>query len=278
MLIFGLGYTATRLAARLKADGWRVTATRQAADGETLAFSDEDGVRDAIGAASHILSSAPPAGEVDPVLARYGALLGGAPALWIGYLSSTGVYGDCGGAWVDETAPIGSGRRSARAEADLRWGALRPDVRRFRLPGIYGPGRSALDRVRAGQGRRVAAPGQMFSRIHVDDIVEGVVASFQHAPGIYNLADDQPAHPNAVTEEACRLLGQPLPPILSLEEAALSPAARAFYTESRRVANGRAKRILGWKPRYPTFHEGLRACLWRRDVRSDEACLPTKSS
>jgi nucleoside-diphosphate-sugar epimerase len=129
----------------------------------------------------------------------------------------------------------------------------------FRLPGIYGPGRSALDRVRAGAARRIDLPGQVFSRVHVDDIVAGVIASFAGTADVYNLADDLPANQNAVIEEACRLLGEPPPPLQTLDEAGLSPAARGFYGENRRVASGKARRLLGWRPRYPTYVEGLRA-------------------
>lgn len=215
----------------------------------------------AIARATHILSSVPPQGDDDPVLSRYGAAIAAAPARWVGYLSSTGVYGDAGGAWVDESAPVGQGRRSARAAADLAWGALRPDIVRFRLPGIYGPGRSALERVAEGKAHRIDLPGQVFSRIHVDDIVGGVLASFDGPPGIYNLADDLPCPQNRVMEAACDLLGLPHPPLLTLEQANLSPMARAFYAENRRVANGRARRLLGWSPRHPTWREGLAACF-----------------
>jgi len=130
----------------------------------------------------------------------------------------------------------------------------------FRLPGIYGPGRSPLDRVKAGNAHRIDLPGQVFSRVHVDDIVGGVLASLDHGPpGIYNLADDQPVSQNRVIEAACDLLGLPRPLLKTIEEARLSPAARAFYSENRRVANGKAKRLLGWKPRYPDYRAGLRA-------------------
>lgn len=261
MLVIGMGYTASRLATRLRADGWRVTGVRRSADADTLAFDDDSAVAAAIGQASHILSSVPPVGEADPVLARHGAAIAAAPARWTGYLSSTGVYGDSGGAWVDESAPVGQGRRTARAQADRDWGALRGDMRRFRLPGIYGPGRSALERVREGRAHRIDLPDQIFSRIHVDDIVSGVMASFDGSPGIYNLSDDLPCAQNRVIEAACDLVGRPWPPLQSLEAAGLSPMARGFYAENRRVANGRAKRLLGWAPRFPTYAEGLRACL-----------------
>ena len=261
MLVIGMGYTASRLATRLRADGWRVTGVRRSADADTLAFDDDSAVTAAIGQASHILSSVPPVGEADPVLVRHGAAIAAAPARWTGYLSSTGVYGDSGGAWVDESAPVGQGRRAARAQADRDWGALRGDMRRFRLPGIYGPGRSALERVREGRAHRIDLPDQLFSRIHVDDIVSGVMASFDGPPGIYNLSDDLPCAQNRVIEAACDLIGRPWPPLQSLEAAGLSPMARGFYAENRRVANGRAKRLLGWAPRFPTYAEGLRACL-----------------
>ncbi|GAY20214.1 MULTISPECIES: NAD(P)-dependent oxidoreductase [Sphingobium] len=262
MLILGQGYTASRLAVRLREEGWHVTGVRRTADAEALAFDDEDAVRAAIAQASHILSSVPPEGDADPVLSRYGAAIAAAPAIWTGYLSSTGVYGDAAGAWVDEATPLRQGRRAARAQADADWGALRPDVRRFRLPGIYGPGRSVLDRVREGRAHRIDLPDQVFSRAHVDDIGAGIVASIHRGPpGIYNLSDDLPCAQNRLIEAACALLGQPLPPLLTLEEAQLTPMARSFYAENRRIANGRAKRLLGWSPRYPTYRQGLRACL-----------------
>lgn len=259
ILIFGIGYSAGHLARRLAAEGWTIEATGSAG---TLDFADEDAVRGAIGRASHILSSVPPDAEsgADPVLVRYGADLVRAPARWLGYFSSTGVYGDTGGAWVDESAPVGSGRRQARTEADLAWQALRTDVRVFRLPGIYCPGRSALDRVAAGKAHRVDLRNQVFSRVHVDDIASGVIASFDGPPGIYNLADDWPCSQNQVIEAACDLLGIAPPPLQSVEEAALSAPARAFYAENRRVANGKAKRLLGWRPRYADYRAGLRAC------------------
>lgn len=258
MLIFGLGYTARRLAGRLRRAGWTVAATGSAG---TIAFDDKEGIAREAARASHILSSVPPGEGGDPVLARHGATIRAAPATWLGYLSATGVYGDTGGAWVDETAPLGSGRRTARAQADRAWQALRADVRIFRLPGIYGPGRSALDRVRAGTAHRIDLPGQVFSRIHVDDIGGGILASLAGPPGAYNLADDRPASQNVVIARACALLGEPLPPLLPLDAAGLTPAARAFYAENRHVANGRAKRLLGWRLRYPSYAEGLPACM-----------------
>lgn len=260
LLIFGLGYTATRIAVAMHAHGWQVAATGSAGD---IAFANRDAVLAAVGEATHILSSVPPerAGG-DPVLDSFGESLAG-KALF--YLSSTGVYGDRAGAWVDEATPTiaqsGEGRRNARAEADLAW--LNMGARVFRLPGIYGPGRSALDRVKEGKARRIDLPDQVFSRVHVNDIASGVVAALtQDAPaGAYNLGDDLPCSGNEVTEHACRLLGLELPPLESLEEANLSDMARGFYMENRRVANGKAKRVLGWEPAYPTYVEGLAALL-----------------
>ena len=133
----------------------------------------------------------------------------------------------------------------------------------FRLPALYGPGRSALDRVREGRATRIALPDQVFSRVHVDDIVSAALGALDAPAGAYNVADDLPASQNAVIEEACRLLGVPPPPLLPLEQANLSPMARGFYAENRRVANGKAHRVLGWQPKYPTYVEGLRACLAR---------------
>ncbi|PLK27042.1 NAD(P)-dependent oxidoreductase [Novosphingobium sp. TH158] len=254
MFIFGLGYSAAVIARLLERRGWEVVSTGRSG---TLSFDDEGSVRLALADSSHVLSSVPPGGEGDdPVLARYSGALGGK---WLGYLSSTGVYGDTGGAWVDETAPTGTGRRTARADCDGEW--LARGARVFRLPGIYGPGRSAIDRVREGRANRIDVPGQVFSRVHVDDIAEGFVAALDAPAGAYNLGDDYPCSQNAVIEEACRLLGLAPPPLLTLEQANLSPMARAFYAENRRVANGKAKRVLGWSPRFPTYREGLADCL-----------------
>ncbi|HSF13845.1 MAG TPA: SDR family NAD(P)-dependent oxidoreductase, partial [Erythrobacter sp.] len=258
LLIFGLGYTAQRIKAEMEARGWRVDATGRAGN---LDFDDDfDRVRAIIDHCTHVLSSVPPENVTggDDVLMTYGGTLRAARerGKWIGYLSSTGVYGDRAGAWVDEATPTiaqsGEGRRNARAEADLAW--LEMGARVFRLPGIYGPGRSALDRVREGKARRIDLPDQVFSRVHVDDIMCAVVAALTQdaPPGAYNIGDDLPASGNEVTEHACRLLGVEPPPLETLEEANLSEMARGFYMENRRVANGKAKRVLGWSPRYST--------------------------
>lgn len=267
LFIFGMGYTASRIAKALSRQGWSIDATGSAG---TMRFDDESAVQTALQRATHILSSVPPGEKGDPVLTRYGSVLSGSPASWIGYLSSTGVYGDTGGAWVDETAPIGVGRRDARSAADTAWQSLEPPAHIFRLPGIYGPGRSALDRIREGRARRIDLPDQIFSRVHVDDIVTGIIAGMAGPAGIYNLADDHPCSQNAVIEHGAALLGIDAPPLQTLKQAGLSPAALAFYSENRRVANGKAKRLLGWAPRYSDYRSGLAACLSQTRVERDD--------
>lgn len=250
--IFGLGYTASRIAAALERAGWEIISTGREG---MLSFDDEGSVRLALADATQVLSSVPPGGEgLDPVLERYGASLAGKR---LHYLSSTGVYGDAQGAWVDEATPTGGGRRTARIEADSAWLAL--GARVWRLPGIYGPGRSVFDRLAEGRIHRIDLPGQVFSRVHVDDIVSAVMLGIDAPAGAWNLSDDLPCTQNRLVEQACRLLGQAPPPLLSLEQAQLSPMARAFYDENRRVASGKARRLLGWKPAYPTYVEGLAA-------------------
>lgn len=260
MLIFGMGYTASRLAEALRELGWQVTGTKRMSGGDAIAFDDRHAVLSALDSATHILSSVPPLSEGgDPVLLHYGDAIKASDARWWGYLSSTGVYGDTQGAWVDESAAVGEGRRTARAEADLAWQGLRNNVRVFRLPGIYGPARSALDRVRDGKAHRIGLPDQVFSRIHVDDIVSAVIASFFRPAGAFNIADDEPTSQNAVIEHACNLLGLDWPPLQSIDEAGLSPMARGFYAENRRISNRKAKRLLGWEPTYSNYKQGLAA-------------------
>ena len=255
LFIFGLGYTSRCIATAAKSQGWTISATGSSGD---VNFADEAGMMAQIAHADYILSSVPPADGGDPVLSSYGAALSGKR---IGYLSSTGVYGDTGGAWVDEAAPIGIGRRTLRADCDAEWLARGGQI--FRLPGIYGPGRNPLERIRSGKAHRIDLTEQVFSRVYVSDIASGVLAAIsQNAPaGAYNLGDDMPCSQNAVIEEGCRLIGQKLPPLQSLDEADLSEMARGFYVENRRVANGKAKRLLGWKPAFPTYREGLRSLL-----------------
>ena len=205
LLIVGPGYTASRIGAAIAARGWSVVSAGRDQTADRAAMLNE------IAAATHILSSVPPQQDRDPLLEAFGAALAESPARWIGYLSSTGVYGDAGGAWVDEGAPVGGGRRSARAAADAAWLALHAETRVFRLPGIYGPGRSALDRVRQGRAHRIDLPDQVFSRVHVDDIVSGVLAARDAPAGAYNLADDRPCSQDEVVAFAAHLLGRDVP-------------------------------------------------------------------
>lgn len=261
MMIFGLGYCGKAIARLLSAQGWLVEST--GTDG-TMAFDDTLRVHAALTRASAILSTIPPSGGVDPVLERYGTAL---HAPWIGYLSSTGVYGDCAGAWVDESAPTGpssgrSARRTARAAAEAQW--LDLGAHAFRLPGIYGPGRSAFDRLRSGRAHRLDLPQQVFTRIHVEDIATAVLAALtgNAPPGPWNITDNSPCHQNAVIEEAARLMGIEPPPMMALND--VPEPSRAFYRENRRVTNGRARRVLGWAPRYASYREGLRG-IWEED-------------
>jgi nucleoside-diphosphate-sugar epimerase len=282
LFVFGLGYTARVAGRQLRADGWQVAGTCRSpatkAELEAQGFQAFlfDGMRplenpgQALEGTTHILASVPPDESGDPVLRQHAADIASLPRLaWVGYLSTTGVYGDRGGGWVDETTPRSPttprGRR--RAEAEMGWMGLwdmgRVPVHLFRLPGIYGPGRSAIDAVRAGRTRRVFKEGQMFSRIHVDDLASALIASMvQPRPGaIYNLCDDEPAPPQDVTAYACELLGVPVEPLTPIEQAELTPMARSFYEENKRVRNDRMKRELGVTLAYPNYRDGLNAIL-----------------
>jgi nucleoside-diphosphate-sugar epimerase len=266
LLILGQGYAGARIAAVVRARGWAVTGVRRAASESAIAF-DCPSLAERIAEATHILASVPPERDTgeDPMLARFGAALG-ATAAQLLYLSSTGVYGDTGGAWVDEAAPIGTGRRSARTAADLGWQGLGATI--LRLPGIYGPGRSALDQVRAGTARRIDRPGHRFSRIHVEDIAGAAFALMEAgAGGIFNIVDELPAEPRQVTEHACRLLGAPLPPLEALDEAALSPMARGFWSERRLVAGRKLGRVTGYRLLHPDYKAGLEAILAEEQTR-----------
>ncbi|NBC36949.1 SDR family NAD(P)-dependent oxidoreductase [Novosphingobium sp. FSY-8] len=256
VMIFGYGFAGRAIGRQMLARGWQVSSTGSAGD---FAFNDSNMVALRLAQADVVISTVPPVDGACPVLSHYGDGLAGK---WLVYLSSTGVYGDARGGWVDETAPVGGGRRSARVMADAAW--LARGARVFRLPGIYGPGRSAFDRLRDGRAHRIALPDQVFSRVHVEDIAGGVLAAIDgDAPaGAYNLADDLPTSQNTVIEAAARLMGIAPPPLMALDDPGLPPASRAFYAENRRVANGRAKRVLGWRLLYPTYAEGLRA-IWR---------------
>ena len=276
LFCFGLGYSAGFLARDLAGEGWRVAGTSRSgaagADRFPLhRFARSAPLADAAAAlagTTHLLISVPPDEAGDPVLAEHAgdiAALGG--LIWVGYLSTTGVYGDRGGGWVDESAALApSGERGRRrVAAEAGWLELHRrhglPVHVFRLAGIYGPGRSALDTVRQGRAQRIDKPGQVFSRIHVADIVQVLRASIARPdPGaIYNVCDDDPAPPEAVVAYACRLLGLPPPPLVPFAEAELTPMARSFYDDNKRVANRRIKEELGVRLRYPGYRDGLDA-------------------
>jgi nucleoside-diphosphate-sugar epimerase len=279
LLSLGHGYSARALATGLDA-GWRVVGTTRSperaaalrAEGvEAVLWDDAEAVTAAIGAATHLLSSVAPDERGDPVLRRHRGDLAVAAGrvAWAGYLSTTGVYGDRAGGWVDEESPLEPvnprSRWRAAAEQDWldMWRAHGLPVHVFRLAGIYGPGRSAFDRLRAGRAQRVVKPGQVFSRIHVADVAQALAASMARPrPGrAYNLADDAPATPQDVIAHAAALLGVAPPPEVAFEDAELSPMARSFYAESKRVSNRRMRDELGVRLRYPDYRAGLAAIL-----------------
>lgn len=276
LLSFGHGYSARALTARLIPRGWQVTGTTRSAQkaealrktGVTAVIWPGSDIGQALAQASHVLISAGPGQDGDPVLAELrDEIAAAAPHLtWVGYLSTTGVYGDHQGGWVDENTPLSPSteRGQARVAAEAAWQAI-PDLPShiFRLAGIYGPGRGPFAKVRNGTARRIIKKGQVFSRIHVDDIAQVLKASIDHPiPGaIYNLCDDNPAPPQDVIGYAAELLGLPVPPAVTFEEADLSPMARSFYAESKRVRNDRIKQELGVKLIYPTYQDGLQAMI-----------------
>jgi nucleoside-diphosphate-sugar epimerase len=279
LFCFGLGYTAIALARALTEQGWLVTGTfrdashAEAAQGlglEIVIFDRDRPIADIdrrLAAATHLISSVPPDASGDPVLDGHGAAIARSAGhlQWIGYLSTTGVYGDRQGDWVDETSALSpSGERGRRRlAAETAWHALPQPAHLFRLAGIYGPGRSALDTVRAGKARRVVKPGQVFSRIHRDDIVRVLLASIARPnPGAaYNVCDDDAADPAEVIAYACKLLNVAPPPEVPYAEAELSPMARSFYDDNKRVRNERIKRELGVVLKYPDYRAGLGALL-----------------
>ena len=282
LFCFGYGFCASALGALLGPAGWSLAGTCRTPGGcralrdagvDAVPFSREAPLADAVrclAGATHILLSIPPDGEGDPALDCHGADIAAVEGLeWIGYLSTTGVYGDTGGAWVDETAtpaPTGvRGRRRLKAEnAWLAFGEQHGlAVHVFRLAGIYGPGRNALATVRRGEARRIDKPGQVFSRIHVSDIAQVLAASIARPrPGaIYNVCDDEPAPGADVVAHACALLGVAPPPLTPLDEADLTPMARSFYADNRRVSNARIKTELGVALRFPDYRAGLAGLL-----------------
>lgn len=276
LLSFGHGYSARALSARLVGEGWRVIGTTRrpenadrvrASGAEPLIWPGGD-LADALDSATHILVSAGPTESGDPVLAGAGAAIAARAGkyAWAGYLSTTGVYGDRGGDWVDETSPCRPSTRRGqwRLEAERAWQAI-PGLALhiFRLAGIYGPGRGPFAKVRDGSARRIIKPGQVFSRTHVEDIAAVLAASIAAPnPGaIYNVCDDLAAPPEDVIGHAARLLGLPLPPAVDYETADMTPMARSFYAESKRVSNRRIREELGVELKYPTYREGLAALL-----------------
>jgi nucleoside-diphosphate-sugar epimerase len=280
LFVFGLGYVGEAFAQALRGRGWDIAASARSpeqaqmlrAAGITPADPDDkDAMAAALTGVNAVLITSPPSEDGCVALESVIPALAQAQAFpdWIGYLSTTGVYGDFEGRWVFETSPLKAqsveGARRVGAERDWRQvgRGMGLTVTTFRLPGIYGPGRSALDRLRAGEGRRIVKPGQVFSRIHLDDIVSGLLASLDQprAGGIYNLCDDEPAPPQDVMEYAAGLLGVQTPPDLPFNTLGMSPATRRFYAENKRVSNARAKAELGWRPKYPTYREGLTAIL-----------------
>jgi nucleoside-diphosphate-sugar epimerase len=269
LLIFGLGYSGTAIAQAAAKAGFSVTGTTRAGAPGSIPF---DTAETAIASATHLLTTAAPDESGDPVLARYATAIAAAPKLrWIGYLSSTVVYGNRDGNWADEDTPPApsQARGQHRIDAEDAWTrfADRRAVDVFRLAGIYGPGRSAFDDLRAGSARRMSKPGHQFGRIHRDDIARAVIAAMnQDRPAgrrVLNLADDEPSESAAVITEAAALFGVTPPPEVAFADAlpTMSPMARSFWAENRKVANAKTKAALKIEWLYPTYREGLRAIL-----------------
>ena len=284
LFAFGLGFSALALGRRLSAKGWEVAGTardegkieRLKHEGYAVTdFGGEPGderLPRLLTGTTHLLHSIPPGDDGDPVLASYRKEITALPSLrWIGYLSTVGVYGDQEGGWVDESAEPrpNSARTGARVNAERDWLEFGKEtgvpVQVFRLAGIYGPGRSVFDKLKAGTARRIKKDGQVFSRIHVEDIASVLEASIARprAGAIYNVADDEPAAPGDVVAYAAELMGLLPPPEVDFAEADLTPMARSFYQGSRRIRNARIKSELGVRLRYPTYREGLSALLTR---------------
>lgn len=276
LLTLGHGYSADALARVLLPQGWRVLGTARQSEkcdrlrdsGITPVAWEAETLKTALAQASHVLVSAGPDAEGDPSLrllrdalrARAGDLH------WVGYLSTTGVYGDHGGDWVSEDTPLrpSTRRGKAREAAEADWQSIPGlPLHIFRLAGIYGPGRGPFSKVKAGTARRIIKPGQIFSRIHVADIAQALAASIQSPnPGaVYNICDDDPAPPQDVLGLAAQLLGKPLPPEVDFETADLTPMARSFYAENKKVSNQRMKDELGVTLHYPSYKDGLPALL-----------------
>jgi nucleoside-diphosphate-sugar epimerase len=283
LLCFGFGFSAQVLAGRLMPKGWQIHATSRSGEGRErirksgahdlpfpTAASDFDGK-------THLLISAPPGETGDPVFLAHGEAIARRARQfeWVGYLSTTGVYGDLQGGWVDEDTPLNpdTDRGRRRLAAERGWLELHKDrglaVHIFRLAGIYGPGRNQLLSILAGSARRVIKPGQIFSRIHVEDIAGVLEASIAKPnPGrAYNVCDDEPCPPQDVIAFAAQLLDRPIPPAIAFEQAQLSPMARSFYADSKRVSNRRIKTELAYRLIHPTYREGLTALAKQRRER-----------
>jgi nucleoside-diphosphate-sugar epimerase len=277
LLSLGHGYSAAALARRLLPLGWTVTGTTRNPDraaamqaaGVTPLLLPGGDVAAAARRATHVLASAAPGADGDPLLPLVAdALAAGRPA-WVGYLSTTGVYGDNAGDWVDEDSPLNpaTDRGRLRVMAERQWQVAAREggwpLMIFRLAGIYGPGRGPFEKVRDGSARRIIKKGQVFSRTHVDDIAQVLHASIDRprAGGIYNVCDDDPAPPQDVIAHAAELLGLPVPPAVPFEIADLSPMARSFYAESKKVRNDRIKTELGVRLIHPDYRSGLAALL-----------------
>lgn len=282
LFCFGFGYTCTYLAAKLFRYGWTIggtTTTPEKVDYlqsngiNAVLFDPSQPIADPLNLlhdATHILLSVPPDGNGDPVCEAHGMDLSALGNVeWVGYLSTTGVYGNREGDWVDETSQTTSTSRRGmyRIRAEKQWMELYQQyglpVHIFRLSGIYGPGRSAIDSVRAGTARRIDKPGHVFNRIHIYDLVQTLVASINKPkPGsIYNVTDDQPAPSSEVIEYACQLLGMELPPVTSFDDADMAPMVRSFYADNKRVKNDKIKKELGLTLAYPDYKSGLESCL-----------------
>ena len=280
LFCFGLGYSARALSPRLAAEGWAISGTATTVDNaealkrdgyEAFVFdgrSHDPAITEALRKSTHVLLSIPPDADGDPALRVYGPDIASSPSIsWIGYFSSVSVYGDSKGEWVDEKTvpePV-TERGMRRLVAENAWIELgRANGKALvilRLPGIYGPGRSAIDQLRAGKARRIFKPGQVTNRVHVDDIATATEASLGLPTGVhvFNVTDDLPAPPQDVIAYGAELLGVPCPPATDLTDASLSPMARSFYSESKKVSNVRMKDELGVKLAYPTYVEGLKA-------------------
>ncbi|MDR6291383.1 nucleoside-diphosphate-sugar epimerase [Inquilinus ginsengisoli] len=277
-MVFGLGYSMTRLARRLRDLGWQVAGTTRDPDRlaqlraegfDAHAFGPDRPLDPALLAGTtHLVQSISPEESGDPAVPALAETLKALPELrWVGYLSTPAVYGDRDGAWIDETAAPapGSPRGWKRLEAERAWFAAFQDtgvpVQVFRLAGIYGPGRSAFDQLRRGRARRIDKPGQVFNRIHVDDIGSVLLASMRRprAGAVYNVADGHPSSPNDPIEYACQLLGIDPPPLVPFEDSGLSPLGREFYAECKRLTVDRIRDELGVTLTYPGYRDGLDA-------------------